>query len=128
MSEARKDDSEKLRYDLVPPYALEQLVKVFTMGAKKYADNNYRFGLAWSRVYAAIQRHLEGWRKGEEVDQESGVSHLAHAAWGCFALLEYSKMRTEFDDRPITWDKSKDIISGLIDDSQWFCGGKNGGV
>jgi hypothetical protein len=111
MGEGRKFDDGKLRYDLVPPYAFEQLVRVFTMGAAKYEDNNYRRGLVWSRVYAAIQRHLELWRKGEDVDQESGVSHLAHAAWGCFTLLEYSQMRKELDNRPTWWDEEWKSVS-----------------
>jgi hypothetical protein len=97
--ECLKFDGEKLRFDLVPPLPLEQLVKVYGMGAKKYKDHNWRRGLRWSRAFAAIMRHLWAWWKGETHDPESGISHLAHAAWGCFSLMEYEQTHPEFDDR-----------------------------
>lgn len=31
----------KLRYDLLEPFALQELVRVFTKGAEKYEDNNW---------------------------------------------------------------------------------------
>lgn len=42
MSDGIKYDGEKLRYDLLPVEALEQITKVLTYGAKKYSDNNWR--------------------------------------------------------------------------------------
>lgn len=102
--EGKKRDSGKLRYDLLPPFALEEVVKVYTMGANKYGDQNYRLGLNWGRVYAAMQRHLEAWRKGEERDPE-GQLHLASVAWGALTLMEYGRMRQEYDDRPKWWDE-----------------------
>lgn len=45
-------------------------------------------------------RHLWAWWRGEDTDPESGLSHAAHAAWGCFALLEYARTHPELDDRP----------------------------
>ena len=38
----RKDDDGKLRYDLIPPLALEEVVRVLTFGAEKYGPNNWR--------------------------------------------------------------------------------------
>lgn len=99
-----KNDEGKLRYDLVPPDALEEVVRVYTHGAHKYGDQNYRAGLNWSRVYAAMLRHLEAWRKGEEVDPE-GFLHLAAVAWGSLTLMEYAKIRQDLDDRPVWWDE-----------------------
>jgi len=95
----RKDDQGKPRWDLVPMSAVESVVSVFTMGAKKYRDRNWEKGIAWLRVFAAVMRHLCAWRKGEDLDQESGLPHLAHVAWGCLALLEYSRTKPEMDDR-----------------------------
>ena len=50
---AIKHDKGKLRYDLIPPEALEALVQVYTYGATKYAPDNWRNGIEWSRVFAA---------------------------------------------------------------------------
>lgn len=97
--EGIKHDDGKLRMDLVPQGALFELAKVYTYGAKKYGDNNWRKGLKWGRVLAAIMRHLGKWAMGEERDKESGLLHLAHAAWGCFTLIEYAFSHPQLDDR-----------------------------
>lgn len=85
---AKKYDEGKLRYDLIPPEFTEQVAIILTYGALKYGDNNWQ-GLDNfnDRYYAALERHLQAWRKGEENDQESGFSHLAHAATNCLFLL-----------------------------------------
>lgn len=98
-NEGDKYDTGKLRYDLIPVRPLRNLAGVYTMGAVKYGDLNYLKGMKWSRVYAAIMRHLEAWRRGEELDPESGLPHTAHAAWGCFTLQEYAKRSIGEDDR-----------------------------
>jgi hypothetical protein len=75
-----KYDSEKPRYDLMPVEALEAIVKVLTYGACKYAPDNWRHVEPCNtRYYAACMRHLEAHRKGEQIDPESGLPHLAHA-------------------------------------------------
>jgi hypothetical protein len=94
-----KYDSGKLRYDLIPVGPLQTLAQVYTMGAEKYADDNWRQGLPWKRIYAALQRHLNAFWGGEDFDSESGLPHLGHAAWGCFTLLEYLNTKRSFDDR-----------------------------
>jgi hypothetical protein len=99
-SEGIKLDQEKLRYDLVPAYPLEQIVKVLTFGAKKYTDRNWELGMNWTRVFAALMRHSWAWFKGEDVDKETGISHIAHAACCCMFLLEYTRTKKELDDRP----------------------------
>jgi hypothetical protein len=95
----RKDDHGKERFDLIPPYALLELARVYTMGASKYEDRNWEKGMKWGRVFAAIMRHLWQWWGGLRIDHESGLSHLSHAAWGCFALLEYDRRGIGEDDR-----------------------------
>lgn len=96
-----KEDRGKLRYDLLSPYALDELAKVSTYGAEKYTDNNWLKGIKWGRVFAAVMRHLWLFWGGERKDQESGIDHLSHAMWGMMALIEYSRNDTyaSFDDR-----------------------------
>lgn len=95
-----RDDKEKTRFDLLEPYAIEQLAKVFTVGARKYSDNNWiQKPMAWSRIVASLYRHLNAFQQGEDIDPETGLSHAAHVAWNAMALLSYSKHCPEKDDR-----------------------------
>lgn len=94
--DGRKFDGDKLRYDLIPPLAQEEMVKVLTFGAQKYAPDNWQLVPDSKRRYfAAMERHVWAWKKGEQVDPESGIHHLAHAMC-CLAFLyehdvKYSK-------------------------------------
>lgn len=94
-----KYDLGKLRFDLFPPVSLERVAEVYTYGASKYDDRNWEKGIKWGRVFAAVMRHLWAWWRGEAVDAESNLPHLAHAAWGCLTLLEYERTHPELDDR-----------------------------
>lgn len=76
-----KYDGEKPDYSLIPPYALEETVKVLTYGAVKYSRDNWRLlDDAKTRYFAAAQRHMWALQKGETHDPESGLHHAAHAA------------------------------------------------
>ena len=83
-----KWDKDKLKYNLVPPFALKELAKVLTYGAKKYKPNNWRKINNPDRYIDALYRHLEAWRAGEEIDKESGLLHLSHALTNIVFLLE----------------------------------------
>jgi len=99
-SEGRKDDAGKLRYDLVPPDALAELVRVYTVSLAKYPERNWEQGISFGRVFAALMRHAWAWWRGEENDPEDGLPHMAHAAWNCMALLAYQLRKMgSFDDR-----------------------------
>jgi len=87
--EGRKDDSEKTQYNLVPPFALEEIANVMTFGAKKYAPNNWKHvDNAKSRYTGAAMRHIEAYRQGVENDPETGLHHLAHASCCMMFLIE----------------------------------------
>jgi len=99
---ATKDDWGKLRFDLIPPLPLADLAAIYTMGAAKYSDNNWLNGMSWRRVRAAIERHLNAFDSGEDLDPESGLPHVMHAAWGCFTLAQYMRTHKDWDDR-VDW-------------------------
>jgi hypothetical protein len=101
-SEANKADSGKLPLDLLPPELLINVAQVLRHGAEKYDRYNWAKGMAWSRVYAAAQRHLLKWWTHHEADEDSGLSHLAHAACCLAFLLAYEDRRLGIDDRPLT--------------------------
>lgn len=85
-----KDDRAdgKPRWELLPLDAIEEIVRVYTMGAEKYADNAWKtIPDAHRRYLAALFRHIAAYERGERKDKESGLSHLAHAAWNAIAIL-----------------------------------------
>lgn len=104
---ALRFDDDKVLHQLLPPDALHELAKVYTMGAKKYEPNNWRKGMKWSRVIGSLKRHLNALERGEDYDGERGVEadgksgllHAAHVAWNAITLLEYYKIYPQGDDR-----------------------------
>jgi len=96
-SDAKKNDQGKLRYDLIPPECLKELAHVYTLGSRKYADDNWKNGLERHRIEAALMRHAEAARAGEARDPEDGQRHYASVAWCAFALMWYD-MQLEKDD------------------------------
>jgi hypothetical protein len=82
------------------PSALLRVAEVAGFGGEKYARYNYLRGYEWSKSFDALQRHLLLFWSGEDEDNESGYSHLAHAAWHCLALLAFVDRYPQFDDRP----------------------------
>jgi hypothetical protein len=117
---ARRYNKGKLRMELIPPRAIKELSKVFTIGAEKYTlydDNgnvvddgadNWRKGLSWSSVIGAVKRHIAKFEAGEDFDSDypqelldvyGPTYHLSNAMWGLSVLMEYYKIHPELDDR-----------------------------
>lgn len=89
-----KDDGQcdssaplKPRPELLPPGPLLEVSRVLAYGAKKYTRNGQDGADNWclvangrSRYLGAALRHIFARLRGEILDQESGLPHLAHAA------------------------------------------------
>lgn len=99
VSQGRKDDNGKERFDLIPVYPLFKIAEVYTIGAKKYADRNWEKGIQYGRIFAALMRHAWKWWKGEQNDPVDGQHHLASVAWCAMTLMEYERTHPELDDR-----------------------------
>lgn len=106
---ALRYDGDKPQFDLIPPIPLEEIAKVLTMGAAKYDKRNWEKGMEWSRVLNSLMRHLNSFRKGEDMDPESGLNHMAHVAVNAIFLLEYHRTHKELDDRPLSPHGTKTI-------------------
>lgn len=89
----------KPKMSLLPPIALEEVAKVLTYGANKYAPYNWVKGLPLMEVLDSAERHISAWKKGEDID-ESGCLHLAHAACNLLMMIELSTIHNNLDDRP----------------------------
>jgi hypothetical protein len=71
-------------------------------GALKYGRHNYReVGVSASVYYdAVVARHLNAWFEGEDIDEESGLSHITKAAAGLIVLRDAQIRGKMIDDRP----------------------------
>jgi hypothetical protein len=96
---ATKYDELKPDYAQLPPTALESVVQVLSFGAAKYEAYNWRKGFKWTRLFSACNRHIFAWLKGEDLDPESGLPHLAHAICCLIFLLEHQLLNLGEDDR-----------------------------
>lgn len=94
--------SKPQRYDLIPAGPLRTLAELYGKGAEKYDDDNWRRGYSWRLSFAALNRHLWQFWDGQDLDEETGLPHLASVAWHAFSLLEFMERHPEFDDRPST--------------------------
>jgi hypothetical protein len=90
----------KADLSLIPLCTLEDEAKVWMYGKQKYAAWNWAKGMDWSVPLACALRHISAWQRGEELDAESGLPHLAHAMCNLRMLTLYSKTYPEGDDRP----------------------------
>lgn len=87
-----KYDTGKLRYDLITPDVTKAMAEVLTFGAEKYAPNSWQLVPDAKRRYtAALMRHFEAYRAGEQLDPESGLSHLSHALCNLMFLQHFEK-------------------------------------
>lgn len=94
-----KYDSEKPRMDLLDPTFTEGVAQVLTFGAKKYASDNWRGGIEFTRLIAAAHRHLAAIQRGEDYDPESGLPHVYHVGC-CMQFLGWMmQFKPEMDDR-----------------------------
>ena len=97
-----KFDGGKLRWDLMPEPALEEILKVLMSGAINYGDWNWldnHEDVKWSRYLNALERHLKAFKQGRDFDIESGYPELAHLACNALFLISYFIDKRGIDDR-----------------------------
>lgn len=104
-TEAVKHDDGKPDWSLVPFESLEGMVKVLEFGAKKYDNWNWTAdgGFQYTRVLRSCLRHLFAWSRGEDLDPESGLSHIHHAMCNLLFISHYigNKKKYNKDDRNV---------------------------
>jgi hypothetical protein len=100
LPEGKKNDKGKLDWSLLPYESLTGVVRVMEKGYSKYGGyRTWLPGIMFSRLFAAIMRHLLDWFVFmKDKDQESGEHPLCHVIANCMMLLTYINDKT-FDDR-----------------------------
>lgn len=110
-----KNDSDKPDLSLIPTDALFGIAAALSYGAKKYDRHNFRKGIAYSRLVAACMRHLSVFNEGEELDSESGLSHLDHAM-ATLAMLKFMTVnKSDMDDRFIKPVDENTVYKKILD-------------
>lgn len=83
--------SKLARFDMIPADVLWELAEHYGKGEAKYPSDetgqpNWQRGYSWRLSVAALERHLNLWKQGEDLDDETGSSHLIAALWHVIAL------------------------------------------
>lgn len=99
----KKFDQGKAPMDLLPYESLYEVARVLGFGEKKYDAGNWANGIEMRRLLSAAYRHMGQYNSGQDVDEESEISHLAHAACNLLFAIWMEKNRPDLDNR---WIKS----------------------
>lgn len=86
--QSAKADKGKLELSLVNPQLVKAVAEVRMYGTEKYGDSENWRKVEPKRYVDALYRHLLAYIEGNEVDEESGLSHLAHMACNISFLLD----------------------------------------
>lgn len=71
-------------------------------GARKYGRHNYRaMGVSATVYFDAAVGHLIDWFEGEDIDSDSGLSHVTKAMTALLVLRDSMLMGNWIDDRPL---------------------------
>lgn len=106
--------SAKPQLHLFPKIALESACGALALGRDKYGERNWANATPGSSTYiAAALRHIFAWQSGEDLDPESGVSHLGHAIAGLAIMLDAQTLGTIVDQRVRPFPDEKKDLGGL---------------
>lgn len=98
-SEGVKHDSGKPQLSLVSLESLSGEARAMEDGLRKYGRNNYKQGMAWSRLLDAALRHVTQFAGGEDNAPDSKLNHLYHAKANLGMLIYYYERKLGKDDR-----------------------------
>lgn len=109
----------KVSWSVIPPQVLDEIWQVaeckyrysfevigevglaLTEGACKYGAYNWRVaGVRASVYYNAAFRHLGAWCAGQDIDPDSGLSHIVKAIAGLVVIRDSMIVGNIVDDRP----------------------------
>lgn len=91
----------KAKVSVIPANVIFDIGLGMTEGMVKYGRHNYRgCGVRASVYYDASMGHLMDWWEGEDVDPDSGLSHVTKAIASLVVLRDAMMQDKLTDDRP----------------------------
>ena len=73
----------KVQWGLVHYKSLEPMIRVLEFGALKYSPGNWMKKMDRTKLLESAQRHLAALLDGEEIDPETGISHIGNLMCNC---------------------------------------------
>lgn len=106
------------QYSAVPITTIWELGVAMLEGARKYGRHNYRVSGVRASVYVdAAKGHIDQWWEGEDIDADSGLSHIVKAMASLAVLRDSMIQDMMTDDRPpkAMIDKVRDEMQAAVD-------------
>jgi hypothetical protein len=93
----------KVPISTVPCAVMLEVGLAMLEGARKYGRHNYRAAGVRASVYydAVVGRHIMPWWEGQDIDPDSGLSHITKAIAALSVLRDSMISGNWIDDRPI---------------------------
>ena len=92
-SGALRDNSEKIKWHLVPVEAMKRVAQHYTNGAKKYSDDNWKKGIPSTRFLEGALRHLQQYRLGLR-DED----HLSAVVFNILGIIYNEEVNRKWHD------------------------------
>jgi hypothetical protein len=93
--------AKKAKFSTVPANVVLEVGLAMLEGACKYGRHNYRAaGVRSSVYYDAAMGHLADWWEGQDIDADSGMSHVTKAIASLVVLRDAMMQDMLQDDRP----------------------------
>lgn len=106
MNDKDTNPKDAIATNKLPSHLVSPIVKAYQaiahfLGNVKYGAWNFRAAGARASVYrSALDRHVDAWWEGEEIDPVDGTPHLANALACLNILIEAKHSGGLIDDRP----------------------------
>lgn len=112
--------TRKAPMSTVPATVMAEVGVAMLEGAAKYGRHNYRVaGVRASVYYDGVLRHLIAWWEGEDIDPDSGLSHVTKAITSLVVLRDAMIQGKCADDRPPSskafYDDLNKLAADIID-------------
>lgn len=93
---------KKVPFHVVPMRVIAGLGLALLEGARKYGSFNWRVaGVRASVYFDAMHRHMGAWWEGQDIDPDSGLSHVDKAIASLVVLRDSMLQGNWVDDRPV---------------------------